>query len=295
MPFLALAFPLVAVAISAGCTAGAPQNVSTVPGETSVQRIEIDGQPREFRVFRPEKLPESAPLVVMIHGWGFTAEQIERDYGWNDVAEKHQFVVAYPQGVGLSFNAAGDCCGPAADNDVDDVAFITAIVERLQKALPIDNDRIYAAGMSNGGVMAYALACRTSLFAAIGVVAGTQVGGCRVPRPTSVIQVHGLADTIVRLDGGPAIVPGAQPVPRVVSNWRRISSCQDPERSQRSLVTTIRAECADNREVTLVTIDGEGHTWPGHAGSTAPWDATTELWQFFSNRSARDGGVEPLR
>ena len=286
MPLLALILPLVAVAMSAGCTAGAPQNVSMVPGETSVQTIEIDGEPREFRVFRPEKLQDAAPLVVMIHGWGFTAEQIERDYGWNDVAKKHQFVVAYPQGVGLSFNAAGDCCGPAADNDVDDLAFMTAMVERLTKALPIDDDRVYAAGMSNGGVMAYSLACRTSLFAAIGVVAGTQVGGCREPRPTSVIQVHGLADTIVRFDGGPAVVPGAQPVSRVVANWRRITMCQEPERSRRGPVTTARAECADNREVTLVTIDGEGHTWPGHAGSTAPWDATTELWKFFSSAQA---------
>src|SRR5687767_5960663 len=99
MPVLALVLAIAAVAISAGCKAGAPENVSTVPGETSVQSIEIDGRTREFRVFRPEKLPESAPLVVMIHGWGFTAEQIEHDYGWNDVAEKHQFVVAYPQGV----------------------------------------------------------------------------------------------------------------------------------------------------------------------------------------------------
>ncbi len=287
MPRLALILPLIAMGISAGCMASAPQNdVSTVPGETSVQSIEIDGQPREFRVFRPEKLRDGSPLVVMIHGWGFTAEQIERDYGWNDVAEKYGFVVAYPQGVGLSFNAAGDCCGPAADSDVDDVAFITAMVERLQKSLQIDDKRIYAAGMSNGGVVAYALACRTSLFAAIGVVAGTQVGGCREPRPTSVIQVHGMADTIVRFDGGRAVVPGAQPVPRVVATWRRITMCQKPDRSQRGPVTTAHAECAGNREVTLVTIEGEGHTWPGHAGSTAPWDATTELWRFFRTETA---------
>ena len=58
----------------------------TVPGETSVQRIEVDGQTREFRVFRPERLGKAVPLVIVIHGWGFTAEQIEGDYGWNDLA-----------------------------------------------------------------------------------------------------------------------------------------------------------------------------------------------------------------
>ena len=143
-----------------------------------------------------------------MHGWGFTAEQIERDYGWNVLAEKHGFVAVHPEGVGLSWNAAGACCGPAADNGVDDVAFVTAMVARLTRALPIDDERIYVAGMSNGGVLAYALACRTSLFAAIGVVAGTQVGQCDEPRPTSVMHVHGLADAIVRFDGGPAVVPG---------------------------------------------------------------------------------------
>lgn len=275
---------VLATSVTVACAPTIPEETAISAG-TSVQGIEVDGQTREFRVFRPEKLRSAAPLVVVIHGWGFTAEQIEGDYGWNDLAERHQFIVAYPQGVGLSFNAAGDCCGPAADNDVDDVVFITAMVERLQKDLPIDDNRIYAAGMSNGGVMAYALACRTSLFAAIGVVAGTQVGTCDEPRPMSVIQVHGLADTIVRFDGGPAVVPGAQPVRDVFERWLRISMCEKPQRSRSGPAITARAECADGREVTLVTIDGEGHTWPGRAGSTSPWDATEELWKFFRTAS----------
>lgn len=269
-----------ATAIAGGCSPSGPEVAPRIPTQTSVQSIEVGDSTREFRVFRPARLPASAPLVIVIHGWGFTAEQIEHDYGWNVLARKHQFVV-YPQGVGLSFNAAGDCCGPAADSDVDDIAFMTAMVERLQRALPIDEERIYAAGMSNGGVLAYALACRTSLFAAIGVVAGTQVGGCEEPRPTSVIHVHGLADSIVRFDGGPAVVPGARPVRQVIADWRRISKCSAPRHSRRGPVATGKATCADDREVTLVTIDGEGHFWPGRAGSTTSWDATAGLWRFF--------------
>jgi len=273
-----------------GCTQQLEPEESPMPEKgTSVQSIEVDGQTRSYRVFRPENLPTSAPLVVVLHGWGFTAEQIEGDYGWNDLAAKHRFVVVYPEGVGLSWNAAGDCCGPAADSRVDDVAFITAMVERLEQALPIDERRVYAAGMSNGGVLAYELACRTSLFAAIGVVAGTQVGGCETPRPTSVIHVHGLADSIVRFDGGPAVVPGAQPVPQVMARWRRINQCQKPARSRHDSVVTIKAVCTDDREVTLVTIDGEGHFWPGRAGSAAPWDTTAELWKVFSRYSLQAG------
>ncbi len=271
--------------MTAGCGPTASTGPTKIPPGASVQAIEIDGEPRVFRVYRPKGLSAHAPLVLVVHGWGFTAEQIERDYGWNELAERQNFVVVHPEGIGLSWNAAGACCGPAADNGVDDVAFVTAMVARLTRALPIDDQQVYVAGMSNGGVLAYALACGTSLFAAIGVVAGTQVGRCDEPRPTSVIHVHGLADDIVRFDGGPAVVPGAQAVPRVLANWRRISSCHDPQESRRGPVVTARAACADDREVTLVTIQGEGHTWPGRAGSTAPWDATTEVWRFFSSQA----------
>jgi polyhydroxybutyrate depolymerase len=272
-----------------GCTQPSASDDSPISAGTSVRSIDVDGQDRSFRVYRPANLPTSAPLVVALHGWGFTAEQIEGEYGWNELAEKHRFVVVYPEGVGLSWNAAGDCCGPAADADVDDLAFITALVERLKDALPIDDRLVYAAGFSNGGILAYELACRTSLFAAIGVVAGTQVGGCATPRPTPVIHVHGLADSIVRFDGGPAVVPGAQPVREVMARWRRINQCEKPTRSRADSVVTFKAVCADDREVTLVTIDGEGHFWPGRVGSASPWDATEQLWRMFSRHSLRAG------
>ncbi len=278
---------MAAVVLGTGCGPEASTGSTKIPLGASVQTVEIDGEPRAFRVYRPKGLSASTPLVLVVHGWGFTAEQIERDYGWNVLAERRRFVVVHPEGVGLSWNAAGACCGPAADNGVDDVAFITDMVTRLTRVLPIDDERVYVAGMSNGGVLAYALACRTSLFAAIGVVAGTQVGRCEEPRPTSVMHVHGLDDTIVRFDGGPAVVPGAQAVPRVMDAWRRISRCQEPQTSRRGPVVTAKAVCADDREVTLVTIQREGHTWPGRAESAAPWDATAELWRFFSRQSSK--------
>ena len=272
-----------AAALVSGCAPTERVRITDpVPEGTSVQTIEVDGTARSFRLFRPETLSRSAPLVIVIHGWGFSAEQAEQDYGWNEVAEAHRFVVAYPEGVGQSFNAGGACCGPAADRDVDDVEFITAIVEELRRHLPIDERRVYAAGFSNGGVLAYTLACRTSLFAAIGAVAATHVGLCDDPRPTSVMHIHGTADAIVRLDGGAAVVPGAQPVPAVIRNWRRINDCDATRESRRGPVITSTAVCPGNRDVTLTVIDGEGHTWPGQTGSQSSWDATAALWAMFS-------------
>lgn len=280
---------LLALVLTTGAAAGCGRPVATTPAAipqgSSLQTIDVDGTTRQFRVYRPARLSGPTPLVLVLHGWGFTAAQIERDYGWNDVADKHRFVVVYPQGLERSWNAAGACCGPAAERQVDDVAFITTMIDRLSQALPVDDQRIYAAGMSNGGVFAYALACRTTHFAAISAVAATQVGACQRPRPTSVLHVHGLADPLVRYNGSAAIVPGAQPVPVVVGRWLRINRCQPPQQSRDGRVAIGRAACAHDREVMLVVIAGEGHTWPGRAGSRAPWDTTGEVWTFFSRHS----------
>jgi polyhydroxybutyrate depolymerase len=284
----------VALLLVASLTAGCSPLPKTprIPEGTSIQHVSVDGQDRYFRVFRPEKLPDATPLVIVMHGAGVTARRTERQYGWDDVAARHRFVVAYPAGIGRTWNAGGECCGVAAQRRVDDVAFITAMVERLADALPIDDERIYAAGMSNGGMMAYALACRTSLFAAIGAVAATQFGACEKPRPTSVIHVHGLADPFIRFDGTAGLFPATQPVPAVLQNWMRIDKCRKPTQSRRGSVVITRASCADGREVTLVVIAGESHTWPGRDGSRAAWDATAELWTVFSRHSLSD---EPSR
>ena len=277
---------LLVACMAAGC---ARLHIRTqIPEGTSVQSIAVDGQDRSFRVFRPQKLRESTPLVVVMHGWGFTAKRTERQYGWDALATSQRFVVAYPLGIGRSWNAGGGCCGAAAQRRVDDVAFISAMVERLTDVLPIDDQRIYAAGMSNGGVLAYALACRTSLFAAIGAVATTQIGACEKPHPTSLMHVHGLADPIVRYDGKAGLFPATQPVPAVLENWLRIDKCRKPTQSRRGAAAIARAACADGREVTLVVIGGEGHTWPSRDGSRAPWDATAELWRMFSRHSLSD-------
>ena len=280
---------LLAACLPAGCARSPsspnPPVPAQIPEGTSVQHVVADGRKRAFRVFVPEKLRSTTPLVVMMHGWGLSATRTQRQYGWDGVAADEKFVVAYPLGLGRSWNAGGGCCGPAEQSRVDDVAFITAMVERLRDLLPIDAQRIYAAGMSNGGAMAYTLACRTSIFAAIGAVAATQLGECEKPKPTSVIHVHGLADAIIRFDGGPGLFAATPPVATVMDPWLRINRCDEPEQSRSGLVATARSRCADDREVTLVVIDGEGHTWPGHDGSTATWDATDELWRMFERHS----------
>ena len=141
--------------------------------------------------------------MVTLHGGFGSAEQAERSYGWNQLADSAKFVVAYPDGVGRAWNANGGCCGRPGREGLDDVGFITAAVDDISESVGIDTAQVYATGISNGGMMAYALACNTSTFAAIGPDSATQLDPCTAPHPTSVMHIHGTADRLIRYDGEP--------------------------------------------------------------------------------------------
>ena len=192
---------------------------------TSTRGIVVDGALRTFRVHRPASLPDPAPLVVMLHGGFGSAEQAEDAYGWDAQAERGGFLVAYPDGLGRAWNTVGGgCCGQPAKRGVDDVAFISAMVRRIQDQSAIDPRRIYATGISNGGIMAYRLACAHDPFAAIGPSRRPRLGGARSRARVSLIHIHGpptrASPTTAAPGEGVARIDGP-PVPRVVAGWRR--------------------------------------------------------------------------
>jgi polyhydroxybutyrate depolymerase len=255
---------------------------------TESRAIEVGDVTRTFRVYIPGELAADPALVVMMHGGVGSAQQAERAYDWNDEADAAGFIVAYPDGESRSWNA-GDCCGGAERAGVEDVAFITALVEALQEEFGVDADRTFATGMSNGAMMSYRMACETDLFAAIAPVAGTIVTPCEAPTPTSVLHIHGLEDGSVRMDGEPgdgiADVDG-MPVADAVDVFRAAGACADPVVTEEPPVTTSTSTCADDRRVVLVTIADAGHQWPGsEEGAADPpsdaLDATAVIWEFF--------------
>jgi polyhydroxybutyrate depolymerase len=284
---------LLAVMLAAsGCAAPgrvAPQAFS--PGVT-VHTLSVGGLDRSYRLYVPVGLPDPAPLVVMLHGVFGSAEQAERAYGWDRLADSAKFVVAYPDGAGRAWNSGGGCCGRPAREGVDDVGFVSAAVADIAHNVGVDPDRVYATGISNGGMMSYALACNTDLFAAIGPDSATQLDICASPRPTSVLHIHGTADRIIRYDGGarPGFAQIEGPaVPQLNAFWRDVDRCAAPAVTTAGPVTTSTASCPDGRTVELITIDGAGHQWPGsaagRAGADPPsdaLDATMTFWQFFA-------------
>jgi polyhydroxybutyrate depolymerase len=268
---------------------------------------------REVRVGKAERsylvdLPSaydgrrSLPAVLVFHGGGGAAASARTQTRLSEKGQAEGFIAVYPQGSGvlaaklLTWNAT-TCCGYALQHRVDEAAFIAAVLDDLEASFAVDRSRVYATGISNGGMMAYLAACALAdRFAAIAVVAGElTVTDCRPARPVSVLVIHGSDDRYLPYEGGvgaKAIAKhNAHSVRYAVDFWRAHDRCDSPGSSERSgSVTRERyAPCTAGSAVELVTIEGGGHAWPGGAQmarfldvpSTA-LDATGEIWSFFA-------------
>jgi polyhydroxybutyrate depolymerase len=289
-PLAVLAVPLAAAALLAGCGIRDASPGPASPARTESRVIAIDGVERGYRVHIPGELAEEPALVVMLHGGVGSARQAERAYGWNEAADANGFVVAYPDGKSRTWNA-GDCCGGAVRDGVDDVAFISALVGDLGDEFGIPANRTFATGMSNGAMMSYRLACDTDLFAAIAPVAGTIVTPCDAPTPASVLHIHGLDDSQVRMDGSPGDGIGdvdGMPIPDAVGVFRIAAACDEPVITEEPPVTTSASSCPDGIRVVLVTVADAGHQWPGSVAREGAadqpsdaFDATAMIWEFF--------------
>jgi len=270
-----------------------------LPVGSSTQTIVVDGLTRSYIVYQPAGLSGRVPLVVMLHGGYGSAAEAERAYGWDAEADREHFLVAYPNSIGVAWNAGGGCCGQAATKNIDDVGFISAMVRQISTQADVDPARIYATGISNGGILAYTLACQTTIFAAIGPDSATQLGSCDRPAPLSIVHIHGSKDATIPYNGGEG--SGSQhidgpAIPALNATWRGIDQCAQPAITTNGAVTTSIASCPDGRTVELITIAGAGHQWPGATPKPAlqkllhtdppstALDATSTIWAFFAQQ-----------
>jgi polyhydroxybutyrate depolymerase len=303
---LIAATALLAVVLS-GCTGRSEPGPTpeSYPAGTSVHTLEFDGDQRSYRVYVPPTLAGGpAARVVMLHGGFGSAEQAELVYGWDAQADREGFVVAYPEGEGRSWNAGG-CCGPAMKRDLDDVGFVEAVVRRVGTGLDIDPDRRFATGMSNGGILAYRLACESGVFAAIAPVSATMLVDCDAPGPVSVLHIHGALDQSVPPDGSPGA--GTQnidgpPLAEVLAYWRGVDGCGEPEEGGDAMVATSTASgCDSGTAVEYVEVADAGHQWPGATSSeirdelggdppSTRLDATAEIAAFFAEHPRQATG-----
>jgi polyhydroxybutyrate depolymerase len=149
------------------------------------------------------------PLLVVLHGGGGSGAHFEQVSGFDAVADGAGFITAYPDAVRPPGDQvptwnAGDCCGYAARTGVDDVAAVHAVITQVMATHRIDPARVFVAGYSNGGMLAYRVACQLArLVAAVGVQSATlEFAPCRPAHPVSLLHIHGTADDHVPLAGG---------------------------------------------------------------------------------------------
>ncbi len=253
----------------------------------------FDGLDRTWLMHVPPGVGGRVPLVFSFHGLRTTAALQRYISEMDPAADAHGYVVVYPEGTGPSLDEswnAGNCCESAAQNDVDDVGFTLAILDRLRAPLCVDARRVYAAGLSNGGHMVYRLACEAAdTFAAVASVAGVETTfPCTPSRPISLLHIHGDANPVVNYTFGIDGIHGAH---RSVSDFAGFDGCGESTSVvyQNGVVTcTTRAGCAGGTDVELCTVAGGGHQWPGghdlpstFGDNTTDLDATEHISNFF--------------
>lgn len=276
------------------------------PGQHDLS-LEHDGLTRTFRVYVPENLPPTpVPLAIIMHGAGGDGAGMERMTRFDDLADAYSFIVVYPDGINTIWNDGrlGDSRVPT---ELDDVGFLSAMIDLLAARLPVDTARVYAAGYSMGGMMAFRLGCDLhDKIAAIASVASTFPGylltNCETVPPIPVLIIQGTRDEVIPWDG---VQQGAVPVYLSTAQsavyWAVTNGCEEtpdmlegvdvaPEDS--TLVRHIfYNECQNQADVEVFAIIGGGHTWPGTPlavrGGAVSYDlyASAAVWQFFERHS----------
>lgn len=274
--FAILCVLLLSVLACARTSAPAPASETSLPTGEMGRTLTHGGRERSYILYVPASVNWSEPvaLVFVFHGGTGNAESAIRMSGFNKVADQNGFLVAYPNGTSrlsddklLTWNG-GDCCGYAQQKNVDDVDFVRAIVTDLQSLANIDSKRIYAAGMSNGGILSHRLACEIAdVFAAVAPVAGTlNLASCTPSQPISVIEFHGTGDQHIPYEGGlgPESLVNVDfaSVQDSIGFWTSFNQCTS--QPQTNSFDDIQHEawtgCTASTSVELHSVIGGGHT-----------------------------------
>lgn len=272
-----------------------------------------DGRVRTYRLHVPAGVAPSSgwPLLIALHGGVGSAKQFEQASGFSSLADTHRFAVAYPDGVGAGRQEdrlrtwnGGYCCGSAVRNNVDDVEFIRRVVRAVKADFTIDPNLVAAAGHSNGGIMAYRLACELSdVIVAIGVQSGSLgVDRCTPSKPVSVIHIHGTADENHPIDGG----RGTNGISGVtfrsaIDGVEAFATAEHLTRAERDEASPTNPEVLITRwgpdragtEVELMKVTGATHAWMGPKSQSAAsrrlsgaqytrLDSSEVIWNFLA-------------
>ncbi len=257
------------------------------PG-TGTLTVAAEGRPRTVRLHVPkEYVPgKRVPLVLNLHGTGSTAARQASASGLDATADRHTFLVAYPEGDrrvggGFSWNIPGTPAWSA--RYADDVAFLGQVVTEVRQRYCVDPARVYAVGFSGGARLASQLACGPDQpYAAVAAV-----GGLRAPSPcptpaTAVLGIHGTADT-QNPYGGHGQPYWTYSVPEAARRWAVYNGCAKVPATGTpypGVTVTAYHTCQAGTAVELYTLVGHSHLWP--AAKASGLDTDEVIWRFLA-------------
>jgi len=262
--------------------------------------VQSGGLTREYLLYIPAAYTgnTAVPLVFNLHG--YTSNNVEQLFyaDFRPIADTANFLIVLPNGT---LDAQGNRFWNTflGNSNVDDVGFISDLLNTLQANYNIDANRVYSTGMSNGGFMSYSLACELNdRVAAIASVTGSMIQSklntCNPVRPVPVMEIHGTADNTVPYNGLPNATFVA--IPTLVAKWADFNNCNPTPTITQVPNTNMTDGCTAERQlytggdqgstVEHYKITGGGHTWPGAAFSIGVTNqdinACKEIWRFFS-------------
>lgn len=270
--------------------------------------LEFGGRTRSYELYVPaahfegETAGAPRPLVFILHGATGRGRAIQARTDFDLLAEREGFFAVYPNGLGGVWNDGRE--GDPRLIPTDDVAFLLAVLDQVSEMLPVDPARVYAAGYSMGGMMAFRAACEApDRFRAVASVAATLpeylVRTCAAAPPIPVLLIHGTSDTQIPWDGAPAGGQGYLSAFQTADFWIEHNNCTrrsalaalpdvDPADGTRVVIGTA-SDCDEGAAFALYAIYGGGHTWPRHPSAvntdevtSRDIDANAVIWSFFS-------------
>ncbi len=282
-----------------------------------------DSLKRTFNIHFPSSYDKSVqlPMVIALHGRGANGASmiILTHKGFNKLAEKDGFIIVYPDGIELNWNDGRmdeEANDRAHRENIDDVGFISALIDSMINDYNIDPKRVYVTGISNGAIMSYRLACELShKITAIAPVDGNIpiliFKECSPSSPVSVLAINNTDDPLVPFDGGEIYgqfhrikLGKVLSVNESIGFWVTRNRCsvtpavtEEPDIDPKDGTTVTRKQYVndfDGTEVILYAVEGGGHTWPGGVQYLPAWiigktcrdfDASEVIWSFFKKHS----------
>ena len=250
-----------------------------------LRTLDNQGLERSYYLYTPGSYTTDRPMPLLLafHGGVGQGDTMAAKTGFNDLADREDFLVVYPNGIDLGTPGGQWNDGrntPGVHPEIDDVAFVRAVIEDVEKLRNVNRKRIYVAGGSNGGFFAQRLACEmANQIAAVASVSSTMAkdleSRCRPQRPIPILMINGTEDKLVPWLGGEMRVGAGGKilsVPETVAFWRQNNSCSATPKEEQlpdtvhdgtKVVSYQYSGCHQNATVMLYRIEGGGHGWPG--------------------------------